>query len=121
MLGRFGEVVVLDWGLATRVARDEKARSSGEESVLMPTAVLDAKPEPTQSFSGTPAYMSPEQHDGSRYVGASSDIYGLGATLYHILTGQTSVCRKCCSYSRKYPCGKTHQALKNKAGNLSSN
>ena len=88
MLGRFGEVVVLDWGLATRVARDEKARSSGEESVLMPTAVLDAKPEPTQSFSGTPAYMSPEQHDGSRYIGASSDIYGLGATLYHILTGQ---------------------------------
>ena len=88
MLGRFGEVVVLDWGLAARVARDEKARSSGEESVLMPTAVLDSLTQPTRSFSGTPAYMSPEQHDGSRYVGASSDIYGLGATLYHLLTGQ---------------------------------
>jgi len=88
MLGRFGEVVVLDWGLAVRVARDERARLSGEESVLMPTAVLDAPQEPTQSFSGTPAYMSPEQHDGSRHVGPASDVYGLGATLYHMLTGQ---------------------------------
>ena len=88
MLGRFGEVVVLDWGLAARVARDERARSSGEESVFMPTVNLDTPPEPLRSFSGTPAYMSPEQHDGSRYIGPASDVYGLGATLYHLLTGQ---------------------------------
>jgi len=88
MLGRFGEVVVLDWGLATRVDRDDRARSSGEESILMPTIALDELPVARRTLSGTPAYMSPEQHDGGRPVGAASDVYGLGATLYHLLTGQ---------------------------------
>lgn len=90
MLGRFGEVVVLDWGLATRVDRGEKARLSGEESILMPTLTLDNVPvdRRPRTISGTPAYMSPEQHDGGLPIGPASDVYGLGATLYHILTGQ---------------------------------
>jgi hypothetical protein len=37
MLGKFGEVVVLDWGLAARIDRDDRARSSGEQSIVMPT------------------------------------------------------------------------------------
>ncbi|MEX0688114.1 MAG: serine/threonine protein kinase [Pirellulales bacterium] len=88
MLGRFGEVVVLDWGLAARVDRDDRARSSGEESILMPTIDLGELPAGRRMISGTPAYMSPEQHDGGRHVGAAADVYGLGATLYHLLTGQ---------------------------------
>ena len=89
MLGRFGEVVVLDWGLAARINRDDRARSSGEQSIVMPTvAIGDEQPAVKRGLSGTPAYMSPEQHDGARHVGAPSDVYGLGATLYHILTGQ---------------------------------
>ena len=88
MLGRFGEVVVLDWGLATRIDRDDRARSSGEQSIVMPTLAVDAPPAAKRGLSGTPAYMSPEQHDGARHVGPASDIYGLGATLYHLLTGQ---------------------------------
>jgi hypothetical protein len=88
MLGRFGEVVVLDWGLATRVDRDERARSSGEESILMPTIELGELPAARRSISGTPAYMSPEQHDGGRPVNVAADVYGLGATLYQLLTGQ---------------------------------
>jgi serine/threonine protein kinase len=94
MLGRFGEVVVLDWGLAARIDRDDRARSSGEQSIVMPTVALAAGPDDEQpaaakrGLSGTPAYMSPEQHDGARHVGAASDVYGLGATLYHLLTGQ---------------------------------
>lgn len=88
MLGRFGEVVVLDWGLAARVDRDDRARSSGEESILMPTIDLAELPTSRRMISGTPAYMSPEQHDGGRHVGAAADVYGLGATLYHLLTGQ---------------------------------
>jgi tRNA A-37 threonylcarbamoyl transferase component Bud32 len=88
MLGKFGEVVVLDWGLAARIDRDDKARSSGEQSIVMPTLAVDSTPAAKRGISGTPAYMSPEQHDGARHVGAASDVYGLGATLYHILTGQ---------------------------------
>jgi serine/threonine protein kinase len=88
MLGRFGEVVVLDWGLAERIDRDDRARSSGEESILMPTMALEDLPDARRALSGTPAYMSPEQHDGGRHVGTASDVYGLGATLYHLLTGE---------------------------------
>jgi serine/threonine protein kinase len=88
MLGKFGEVVVLDWGLATRVDRDDTARASGEQSIVMPTMAVDSAPAAKRGISGTPAYMSPEQHDGGRHVGPASDVYGLGATLYHILAGQ---------------------------------
>lgn len=88
MLGKFGEVVVLDWGLAARVDRDDKARSSGEQSIVMPTITAAAAPPEKPGISGTPAYMSPEQHDGARHIGPASDVYGLGATLYHILAGQ---------------------------------
>ncbi len=93
MLGKFGEVVVLDWGLAVRIDRDERARSSGEYSILLPTLVEGdqaglkplLKKEP---ISGTPAYMSPEQHEGMVPGHEASDVYSLGATLYHLLTGQ---------------------------------
>ena len=87
MLGKFGEVVVLDWGLAARIDRDDRARQSGEESIVMPTIALDSAPAAKRGISGTPAYMSPEQHDGAAPVGPASDVYGLGATLYHLLTG----------------------------------
>jgi serine/threonine protein kinase len=87
MLGKFGEVVVLDWGLAARIDRDDRARRSGEQSIVMPTIALDSAPAAKRGISGTPAYMSPEQHDGAVPVGPASDVYGLGATLYHLLTG----------------------------------
>ena len=89
MLGRFGEVVVLDWGLAARIDRDDRARQSGEQSIVMPTVALETAPAAARrGISGTPAYMSPEQHDGAAPVGPASDVYGLGATLYHVITGQ---------------------------------
>ena len=87
MLGKFGEVVVLDWGLAARIDRDDRARQSGEQSIVLPTIALESAPVAKRGISGTPAYMSPEQHDGAVPVGPASDVYGLGATLYHILTG----------------------------------
>ena len=88
MLGRFGEVVVLDWGLAARINRDLRADSNGEQSLVMPTMELGSQPAGKRGISGTPAFMSPEQHDGGRPVGVASDVYGLGATLYYLLTGQ---------------------------------
>jgi eukaryotic-like serine/threonine-protein kinase len=86
VLGDFGEVVVLDWGLAKLVGR------LGEEADF-PSVVLDD--ERGEGFTlqgqtvGTPAYMAPEQASGRLdQIDRHTDIYGLGAMLYEILTGQ---------------------------------
>jgi serine/threonine-protein kinase len=88
MLGKYGETLVVDWGLARPVERTEEDRASGEET-LQP--VLEGGTGETQvgQALGTPAYMSPEQAAGRwDVVGPASDIYSLGATLYTLLTGQ---------------------------------
>ena len=69
MLGEFGEVWVMDWGLAQR---NEDA-----------TPNADPDEQPTV---GTPAYMSPEQAQGKRDLDQRSDVYSLGVILYEILT-----------------------------------
>ncbi|MCH9687107.1 MAG: protein kinase, partial [Deltaproteobacteria bacterium] len=64
LVGRFGETVVVDWGLAGPVGD----RPGG--------------------LIGTPGYMPPEQHRGQR-LGPSADVFALGKTLYEILTGSS--------------------------------
>lgn len=59
---------VTDFGLAQRL---------GADSSLTGGAIL-----------GTPSYMAPEQADGGKEVTTQADVYGIGATLYHLLTGQ---------------------------------
>src|SRR5207245_2183773 len=84
ILGRFGEVVVLDWGLAKVVDRpDENASliSFGDETQIDATHAGQTL--------GTPAYMAPEQADGRiDLIDRRTDIYGLGAILFEILTGR---------------------------------
>jgi serine/threonine protein kinase len=88
MLGKYGETLVVDWGLAKPIERDEMARASGEQT-LAPVSRSNESSTRTGEAAGTPAYMSPEQAAGRwDIVGPASDIYSLGATLYQLLTGR---------------------------------
>lgn len=87
MLGKYGETLVVDWGLAKVHGRDEKAAVDGEIT-LRPTS-SGSSPTQLGEAMGTPAYMPPEQAAGRLDdLGPASDVFSLGATLYQLLTGQ---------------------------------
>ena len=76
MVGEFGEVLVLDWGLALdlRAVPDHQRLTISRESITTPR--------------GTPSYMAPELAEGQgAMLGPWTDIYLLGAMLHEVLTG----------------------------------
>jgi serine/threonine protein kinase len=83
MVGDFGEVYVLDWGLARMLAeRDAQPWMAADVDSL--DGVTQAG-----SMLGTPGYMAPEQIDDAHVVGPAADVYSLGAILYEILAGES--------------------------------
>jgi tetratricopeptide (TPR) repeat protein len=90
LVGPFGEAVVIDWGLAKvlRADVDRDARTLDPDAPLADAPLEDDAPRLTVegAMLGTPSYMAPEQAAGND-VDARTDIYALGALLYHVLAG----------------------------------
>ena len=88
IVGRYGETLVVDWGLAKPLGHAASEAGAGERT-LVPSAGSGSAETLPGSAVGTPAYMSPEQASGDlKRVGTRSDVYSLGATLYCVLTGK---------------------------------
>jgi serine/threonine-protein kinase len=91
MLGKYGETLIVDWGLAKpirRPAHHATLPAEEREATLRPHSGMEAATTIGRAL-GTPGYMSPEQAAGRLdELGPATDIYSLGATLYHLLTGR---------------------------------
>lgn len=82
MIGSFGEVLVMDWGVAKILAHPAR---DGEEAEA-PTPEGGTQP---GTRMGTPGFMSPEQAEGNvSAVSPASDVFALGALLFWLMTGQ---------------------------------
>jgi serine/threonine-protein kinase len=86
LVGPYGEVLLLDWGMA-KVWPKEKNQSNKESEINEVDADLGMTGE--GKLQGTVMYMSPEQVERDPRITFTSDIYSLGAVLYETLTGRT--------------------------------
>ncbi len=82
MLGDYGEVYVLDWGIA-RVLGD-----TANPDAISDIPSLDGHTQ-VGAMLGTPGFMAPEQVRGDAEVGTAADVYALGAILFEILAGES--------------------------------
>jgi len=93
MLGEFGEVMVLDWGLAKKLGDIDTAGTAKRSTTKFYQAPgMTPVDGDTSALSrdgqvlGTPAYMAPEQARGeSTTIGLPADVYSLGAILYELI------------------------------------
>ena len=87
MIGAFGEVLVMDWGLARRIAEGPEAVGAAETGlpkIILPSEgrfeTLDG------AVVGTPPFLSPEQAAGNAPLDVRSDVFVMGVILYNIIT-----------------------------------
>ncbi len=95
MVGRFGEVYVMDWGLARDMSEESGRSERGQRlaEMLFESPATVAPDEPLATLDGdvvgTPAYMPPEQARGELAdLDPTADVYALGAMLYHVCAGR---------------------------------
>jgi serine/threonine protein kinase len=92
MIGKFGETIVIDWGLAKIVGRTVADAFADPEATLRPVRAADLQETAMGTTIGTLPYMSPEQAVGRwDVISPATDIYGLGAVLFAILTGKAPI------------------------------
>ena len=87
MVGDFGEVYVLDWGLARIVDEDERTASSSSLEIGADVSSIVGMTQ-AGSMLGTPGWMAPEQIEDASLVGPPADVYALGSILFDILAGE---------------------------------
>jgi len=103
MLGRYGETLVVDWGLAkatgviepTPLDREQSKDSQASTAPVVPQSGSSVEPTRVGMAVGTPEFMSPEQAEGRLDdLGPATDVYSLGAILFTILTGKPPIQRQ---------------------------
>lgn len=87
MIGDFGEVYVVDWGLAKVLGRQDPL-ANPDDTITTQRRGVDAMATSANQVVGTPMYMAPEQARPGAHLTPAADVFSLGAMLLELLSGE---------------------------------